>query len=82
MVDPYYLSQREVVTGISTLRSMLENRKDILTDSRGGNPEIFKSIGDRMREQLNTVAAFWTTSLPRSGKLSRTARSSSSAMPS
>jgi hypothetical protein len=55
MVDPYYLSQREVVTGISSLRSMLDNREDILTDSRGGNREIFKSIGGRMRDGLNTV---------------------------
>jgi syntaxin 6 len=55
MVDPYYLSQREVVTGISSLRSMLGNREDILTDSRGGNPEIFKSIGDRMRDGLQTI---------------------------
>jgi hypothetical protein len=34
---------------------MLENREDILTDSRGGNHEIFKSIGVRMRDGLTTL---------------------------
>jgi len=53
--DPYYLSQREVVTGISTLRSQLQNRDDILTDSRGGNHEVFKSLAAQMRDGIRTV---------------------------
>jgi hypothetical protein len=55
MTDPYYLGQREVVTGITELRSLLDNRADMLSDPRGGNPEIFKSIGARMADQLHTL---------------------------
>jgi hypothetical protein len=55
MVDPYYLSQREVTMGITELRSLLDNRSDILTDHRGGNPEIFESIGAKMGDGIRTV---------------------------
>jgi chromosome segregation ATPase len=55
MADPYYLGQREVATGITELRSLLDNRADILSDARGGNPEIFSAIGVRMSDQLQTI---------------------------
>jgi hypothetical protein len=54
-VDPYYLSQREVTSGISGLRSMLETREDMLADARGGNPEIFKTIGAKMVDSIHTL---------------------------
>jgi hypothetical protein len=55
MADPYYLGQREVSLGITELRSLLDNRDDMLTDTRGGNPEIFKAIGIRMVDGVRTV---------------------------
>jgi hypothetical protein len=55
MVDPYYLGQREVSVGIGELHSLLGNRDDMLTDSRGGNPEIFKAIAVKMVDGIRTV---------------------------
>jgi hypothetical protein len=63
-MDPYFQSHRDVVMGISQLHSMLDNRTDILNDPRGGNPEIFRTIGSEMsnailalRDQLKEIGA-------------------------
>lgn len=54
-MDPYYLSQKEVNMSMTELRSMLDNREDMLNDPRGGNIEIFKSIGGKMTSSIQTL---------------------------
>ncbi|KAH0785885.1 hypothetical protein GPJ56_010285 [Histomonas meleagridis] len=57
-MDPYYLLQKEVITGIDNLQEMLNNREDMLNDSRGVNVEIFKTLGVKMMNDINTIRGF------------------------
>jgi hypothetical protein len=37
------------------LRSLLANRDDILTDPRGSNPEVFRSVGKGISNLIQTI---------------------------
>jgi hypothetical protein len=55
MVDPYYLGQKEVTTGLHDLQNMKDDRDDMLNDPRGGNPTIFDAVGVKMGELVTTL---------------------------
>ena len=57
-MDPYYLLQKEVISGINNLHEMLNNREDMINDTRGVNVEIFKTLGVKMMNDISTIRGF------------------------
>lgn len=51
-IDPYYLNQKEVTTSVNQLQQMLSDREDMLNDSRGVNPDIFRTVGNNMQKEI------------------------------
>lgn len=54
-MDPYYLIQQEVLTGMEHLREILETREDMINDSRGINLEVFKTLGMQLSNEVTNV---------------------------
>lgn len=51
-IDPYFLNQKEVVTSVNQLQQMLSDREDMLHDSRGVNPDVFRTVGNNMQKEI------------------------------
>ena len=51
-IDPYFLNQKEVITSVTQLQQMLSDREDMLHDSRGVNPEVFRTVGMNMSREI------------------------------
>lgn len=51
-IDPYFLNQKEVNTSVIQLQQMLSDRDDMLNDSRGVNPEVFRTVGNNMQKEI------------------------------
>lgn len=54
-MDPYYLIQQEVLTGMDRLREILETREDMINDPRGINMDVFKTLGFQLSNDTSNV---------------------------
>ena len=55
-MDPYYLIKMEVTTGAAHLRELVETRDDMLGDARGINPEVFRTLGIQLTNEIAKVS--------------------------
>ena len=58
-IDPYFLNQKEVNTSVIQLQQMLSDRDDMLNDSRGVNPEVFRTVGNNMQKEIQATWYFY-----------------------
>lgn len=54
-MDPYYLIKMEVSTGVGHLKELLDTRQDMLSDPRGINVEVFRTLGIQLTNEIAKV---------------------------
>lgn len=54
-MDPYFLLQKQVISSVENIREIINNRRDMLSDPRGVNVDIFNTLGVKMLNEINDV---------------------------